>query len=515
MGMPNETIQENPAVRPVSSVFGTIVGCAPLRILVLLLLLTVATVCAAFSLTALLNGDIWWHLRTGLWILQNHAVPRSGLFSQYIDRPWVDSSWGFDVLTAGAYKLLGLRAFAVLLMGFKLALAAVTFLLAGGWRRCFWCAILLSATAQYVITDLLLRPILFSILFFGVELFLLLQSRRRGDLRPLFWMPVLFFLWANLDGQFLIGLLLLGLYVAAEVTEFLLRKSGVSSFPAPVHSLAKVSAIAGLSVVATFLTPYPFQLFPSTFQTTYSKVLFVDFQEMQAMDFRRPQQFVLMLLVMAAFFALGRQRSRDLFKLGAMGIFLVLAFRVQRDVWCVVLPAIAIIADAVADWRREPEPHNGSQPWKWEKPLLAVLVLVLSLAAIVRLPGSTALMNQASRAYPVKACNFIRTNQLPGPLFNTYYWGGFLIWYLPEYPVSIDSRLSLYGEEINERYFKVTGGTQRLETDPSFTHARTILLERNSGMLKALTTLPALRDQFRVAYQDDVATILVRESPLQ
>jgi len=197
MGMPNETIQENPAVRPVSSVFGTIVGSAPLRILVLLLLLTVATVCAAFSLTALLNGDIWWHLRTGLWILQNHAVPRSGLFSQYIDRPWVDSSWGFDVLTAGAYKLLGLRAFAVLLMGFKLALAAVTFLLAGGWRRCFWCAILLSATAQYVITDLLLRPILFSILFFGVELFLLLQSRRGGDLRPLFWMPVLFFLWAN------------------------------------------------------------------------------------------------------------------------------------------------------------------------------------------------------------------------------------------------------------------------------------------------------------------------------
>jgi len=482
-----------------------------MRILALPLLLTAAPVCAAFYITAFFNGDIWWHLRTGLWILQNYGVPRSGLFSQYVDRPWVASSWGFEVLTAGAYKLLGLRAFPVLLMGFKLALAAVTFLLARGWRGCFWCAVLLSAIAQYVIVDLQPLPILFSILFFGVELLLLLQSRRCSDVRPLFWLPVLFFFWANLHGQFLNGLLLLGLYLAAEVTEFLLHISGVSSFSAPAHSLAKVSTIAGLSVVATLLTPYSFQLFPSAFQTAYGKVLFEDFQEMQALAFRQPQHFVLLLLVMAAFLALGRQRSRDLFKLGMMGIFVMLAFRVQRDVWCVVFPAIAVIADAVADYQHEPEPRKSSQGWKWEKPLVAVLVLVVFLAAIVRIPSSNALMNQASRVFPVKACDFIRANQLPGPLFNTYSWGGFLIWYLPEYPVSIDGRLNLYGDEINERYFKVTDGTQRLETDPSFTRARTILLERNSGMLKALTTLPALRAQFRVAYQDDVATVLVRQ----
>ena len=57
----------------------------------------------------------------------------------------------------------------------------------------------------------------------------------------------------------------------------------------------------------------------------------------------------------------------------------------------------------------------------------------------------------------------------------------------------------------------MTGGTQRLETEPGFTHARIILLERNSAMTKALTTPPALREQFRVAYQDDVATVLVRQ----
>jgi len=505
--MPNETIQEDLTARTLGSVFDS----ALMRMLALLLLLTAAPVGSAFSLTTLSNGDIWSHLRTGLWILQNHGVPRSGLFSQYVDRTWVDSSWGFDLLTAAAYKLLGLRAFSALLMGFKLALAAVAFLLARGRRGGFWCAVLLSATAQYVITDLLPRPISFSILFFGVELFLLLQGRRCNDVRPLFWLPVLFFLWANLDGQFLIGLLLLILYVTAEGAEFLLRKSCVSSFPAPAHPLAKVYAIVGLSLVATLLTPYPFQLFANAFQTAYGKVIFEDFQEMQAMDFRRPQQFVLMLLVMAAFLALGRQRSRDLFKIGAMVIFVMIAFRVKRDVWSVVFPGIAIIADAVLDWHRKPEPRNRSPLWKWERPLLAALVSVAFLGAIMRLPTSAALINQASRAFPVKACDFIRANQLPGPLFNTYYWGGFLTWYLPEYPVSIDGRLNLYGDEINARYFKVTDGDQRLETDPSFVSARIILFERSSAVIRALTSLPAFHDQFRVAYQDNVATVLVRQ----
>ncbi len=504
--MPTETIHKNPAVRGGRGVFDS----APTRMLALLLLLSAAPVWAAFHITAYYNGDIWWHLRTGLWILQNHGFPHTGLFSQYAGRPWVDSSWGFDVLMAGAYKLLGLRAVPMLLMGFKLALAAVTFLVAGGWRGRFWSALVLSAVAQYVMVDLLPLPILFSILFFGVELFLLLESRRCGEVRPLYWLPVFFFCWANLHEQFLNGLLLLGLFLAAEAAEFLLRNSGMSSFPAPTHSLAKLSSIAGLTVAATLLTPYSFHLFPSAFQTAYGKVLFENFQEMESLAFRRPQDFVLMLLVMAAFLALGRQRSRDLFKLGVLAIFVMLAFRVQRDVWCVVFPAVAIIADALANGRHEPEPRKSSPEWKWETPLVAALVLGVFLAATLRIPNGEMLMNQASRVFPMKACDFIRTNQLPGPLFNAYSWGGFLILYLPEYPVSIDGRLNLYGDEINERYFKVTEGTQRLETDPSFTSARTILLEPNSGLLKALTTLPALREQFRVVYQDNVATVLVR-----
>lgn len=478
---------------------------APSRMVALLALLTVAAIYESFQVTAISNTDVWWHLRTGVWMLQNHAFPRTGLFSQYAERPWVASSWFFDILTAAGYKLIGLKVLPVLLISLKIALALVTFLLARGWSGNFWGAILLSAAAQHAIADSPPLPMSFSILFFGVELFLLLESRRRGEMRLLFWLPPLFLIWVNVDGQFLNGLLLLGIFLLAEAAEFLLHGAGPAS--APRLPLGKVLAIAGISLGATLLTPYFFHLFPSALESTYSKALFDNFPGMQALGFRRPQHFVLLLVAMGAFLALGRQHTRDIFKLSVVVAFLMLAFPIQRDVWCLVLPAIAIIGDAMADLSCEAE--SGS--WKRQKPLLAGLVALVFLATIIRLPGTAAMMKRASRTFPVNACDFMRANQLPGPLFNAYPWGGFLTWYLPEYPVAIDGRLNLYGEELNQQYFKVTRGTERLETDASFAGARTILFEEDSVFIKALTTIPALREQFRVAYRDDVAVVLVKQ----
>ena len=84
---------------------------AVVRVLAMLALFCTAPAYERFHLSALSNVDIWWHLRTGLWMLQNHAIPRDGLFSLYAKLPWVDSTLGFDLLTAAAYQVFGLRGF--------------------------------------------------------------------------------------------------------------------------------------------------------------------------------------------------------------------------------------------------------------------------------------------------------------------------------------------------------------------------------------------------------------------
>ena len=482
------------------------------RTLSLTLLLSTAALYEAVHLSALSNGDVWLHLRTGLWILQNHAVPRTGLFSQYPDLPWNASSWGYEVVLALAYKLVGLRAIPILLMGLKVALAAVTFLLARIGRTNFWTAVVLSAIAQYVLSDLHALPSVLSILFFGIELLVLLHTRRSGTLRYLFWLPLLFVLWANLHLQFVMGLLLLGLFLVALFLERWARALRVNWISDRIRPLpiAKVGAIAGLSLLGTFLTPYSFHLLPAVLKTLYSDVSLHYFAEMHAMSFRRPQEFVLMLLVMAAFFALGRKRSLQAFELIALLAATVLAFRIPRDAWIAVLAAVGVLSEGFQWQGSQPEPQS-SLPVRWEQPVAAVLAIMIFIPAAIRLPNQSAIMNRVSQVFPVKACDFLRETHLPEPLFNAYPWGGFLTWYMPQYPVAVDGRVELYGDEILTRYFKVMGGDERLDVDPKVAGAHTLLLERQSGMTKALTNLPALSSQYRVVYSDNLAAVFVRQ----
>src|SRR5271165_3648705 len=101
----------------------------PVEVLAMLLLFSVAAWHESVQLSALADSDVWWHLSTGAWILQNHTVPHTGLFSQYPDLPWIASNWLFDVLLAAAYKLVGISALVIFLMAFKVTIAVLMFAL--------------------------------------------------------------------------------------------------------------------------------------------------------------------------------------------------------------------------------------------------------------------------------------------------------------------------------------------------------------------------------------------------
>ena len=107
------------------------------RVIVLVLLFAVLPVTEAAhqpSLSNLANGDFWWHLRTGIGILESHALPHTGLYSQSSAMPWTASSWLYDMTMAIGFRVLDLRVIPLAAMACKLALAVLVFLLAGGLR---------------------------------------------------------------------------------------------------------------------------------------------------------------------------------------------------------------------------------------------------------------------------------------------------------------------------------------------------------------------------------------------
>jgi hypothetical protein len=350
-----------------------------------------------------------------------------------------------------------------------------------------------------------------SLVLLGCELTLLLKARRTADVRSLFWLPLVFAIWVNLDRQFSYGLVALALFWIAVILEQLCRRQGITWFESglPDVPIATVSASIGLSLLATLISPYGYRSYFPVWMSATNSASDRFFPELHSMRFRRPQDYLLMLLAMTAFFALGRRRSRDLFLISLLGISAVVSLRFQRDNWLVLIAAVAIIGNIIPATTAAAEtPQN----LRLQKLATAALVLLIVVVLILRLPGRSdvhsgeLLLDKIAKTLPVDAVENIRANHLPQPLFNSYAWGGFLTWALPEYPVLIDSRTDLYGDAINLPYFQATTAAIPLESYSGFTQAQTFLLEANSPMAVALSTLPGIR----VAYKDDVAVVLVR-----
>jgi len=459
------------------------------------------------SLPALANSDIWWHLRTGIWMLENHGVPHSGLFSQSTDLPWSAPSWGYDVLLALGFRLLALRSIPVLLIVFRPMLALVTFLLGGGLRGRFWAAVALSALAQYILGGLQPGPNYCSVILLGVELHLLLESRSVAKRRTLLWLAPLFLVWANLDVQFVYGIALFGLFIVASLLQGFVSRFGGNGLPdAPAAFLKNAGLAAALSGIATLINPYGFHVY-GVFWASTGGAASLYLPSFHAMGFRQPQDYALMLVTMGAFLALGLGRSRDAFKILLMIGSTALSFYAQRDAWVVALAAIAVIGEEIGAAAE----RTGASQKRWRFEALTACGLsaaVLALAVVLLIPRSqTVLLSKVAQSYPVAACDYIREHRLPQPLFNSYAWGGFVTWYLPEYPVAIDSRPGLYGDDFLVEYFKVANADVPYREFSAMNQAETLLFERSSLMGQALGSIAA----FRVAYSDAVAVVLVKQ----
>src|SRR5258708_18432971 len=162
-------------------------------------------------------------MSVGRWFLVAHSFRPNGLFSPAgAIHSWASYSWGFEVIVALLNMLLGLKGLAIFVILFQVTLVLVFFLamriLSGG----FWWAWLLSAVAIWAM-DLnrvdVGRPVAFSILFFTIEIALILWAQEIGRVKYLYWLPLLFLVWANFHIQFVYGLLLprlLGLLPPAE-----------------------------------------------------------------------------------------------------------------------------------------------------------------------------------------------------------------------------------------------------------------------------------------------------------
>jgi hypothetical protein len=476
------------------------------ELLILTALLSFAAACEAFRLSAFNDPEVWRHLQIGDWILHQKSWPVHGLFSQADYRPWTDFNWSYDVLAAIAYRLANLSAIPLLLMFFRAGLAVLSFLLAGGWKK-FWSATVLSAVAQYLLFDFGPSPRYGTILFFGLVLLLLSEARTTGSSAGLKALPLVFLVWSNFDLGFVYGVALYLLFTAVLIIERLgnLRVSGYAGrVKAPIQ-LTTALAVGGLCVCATFCNPGGYNAYTAFFNERLSAVNKY-LPDSSAMQFREHHHYMVLLLVMMAFLFLGFAHSRDLFLILTLTACAVLSFHSQRDLWAVTLAAVAVTAKVLAQGL---EPRRQTAVWRIGTAVSAAaamaIVFLLWLGIVPKDRGT--LLARIARKYPVGAADYLRQTHLDQPLFNTYEWGSFLTWYLPEYPVAIDDRTALYPERDRLGYFKVLFLEASYRDFSEMNRARTLLLSKKDPVADAFRGLGG----FRVAYEDEISIVYTHE----
>jgi hypothetical protein len=450
------------------------------------------------------DPDVGWHIKTGEWMVHHHAVPHADIFSfTRAGAPWIAHEWLSELLIYAVFRWTAWNGLIVL---FALVLTA-TFLLL--YIRCsssrYLAGLFTLAGAHACVPTWDVRPQVLS--FFLASVWLLILEHSESNSRLLWWTLPLTVLWVNLHAAFLLGPALLALVLVGELYERIFG-SGTRVSGAHLRTMALVLAFNLLLVP---LNPNGWKMFSYPLETLRSPSMQRYISEWNSPNFHNPDYWPLLLAILAVFMiaasARSRMRPRDLLLL-LVGTLAALSFVRMTPIF--VLIAVPIASRLIQDRPR----LQGSAPSP-SRPFSTVgnIAILLAMTAFVIVHASQVLKRQPlaeAAHYPVAATRFLQSHP-PGRLFNSYDWGGYLIFHLyPETRVCIDGRADVFGDGAMQEFFDayfMTGNWQRALSDWKI---ETVLVPPTAPLASALRTQPA----WQLRFEDPTALVFSRRDAM-
>jgi hypothetical protein len=376
-----------------------------------------------------------------------------------------------------------------------------------------------------------------SFLLAGLVLFLLEKYKREGR-RWIYALPLVLLLWVNVHGGYAIGFMLLGVYLVGEIFNNLTGPGGDPIVP--WSRLGPLLVVGAISFAVVAINPHGWQMWLYPFRTIGIGALRDFIQEWRSPDFHLSLTWAFLVMLLLSLVVLGRSpRPADWSDLAMLGLWSCASLFAARNIGLyglLTIPALARYADAV--WGQylpgerkeisrdlvEAEGTQGTREVVFSSfsppasrrltsPRLNWVLLVLVMVAALLKIGVALNPQEAIKAeqagLPAKAVHFIQENKPAGPLFNSYNWGGYLIYKLwPAYPVYIDGRTDLYDDAFIRRYLNVAAGGEGWQQTLNEDEINLVLIESESTLAKFLKDDPA----WSQLYGDDQAVIFGRKA---
>ena len=456
------------------------------------------------------DPDFWWHLRTGEYIVENRTIPHADPSFAYTSsgKDWITHEWLSEVVFWEIYKVGGPTTLSLLFALLICATYIPVYLRSPGKPYVAGFATLLGALTAIPLWNV--RPQMFSLFFLSLLIFLLERYFEKSSKNILVFLPLLMLVWVNMHGGFLLGLGVILFFIVGKTAELNWKeaRNETELLTFSRRDLVRMAIIGLLCFIIIGINPngysiltYPFQTLTSTAMQRYIGEWFSpDFHELGMLP------FAVLLMGILALGLYGKKRE-NLTTIGLIGISAYAALRSVRNVplfGVLAAPVMASQLSSIFQLKR-----STNVPPVRIRVLLSVFICGILLFAGLLSWKRLSNQNQVTQElFPVGATEWIELNQPAGRIFNTYHWGGYLIWQLyPEYPVFIDGRADLFGDKLLTDYAKIYAGDPTWEEFFNRYNIKIAIVEPGSQIAKNIEDAA----DWKEVYSDKISIIFVKK----
>jgi hypothetical protein len=237
--------------------------------------------------------------------------------------------------------------------------------------------------------------------------------------------------------------------------------------------------------------------------------------EWQSPNFHQLHVQLALWMLIALIGVLGVSRKRlALSDFLLLAIFTYLALMAGRNIALFALVAALAMSRHLAPVMAEVGARLGfsgassASPTRLQAWFNTAILAVVLLAAFVKVANDALPKTNTdaiAKILPVQAVDYIRQTKPPGRLFNSYNWGAYLLWDLPEYLVYVDGRTDLYNDEVIGEWLQVVRGQEGWQAILDKWDVHVILLEPAAALVGQLPY-----QGWREVYRDDLAVVYQR-----
>lgn len=481
------------------------------------------------------DGDLFWHLAAGREMVATGSLLHTDPFSvSAAGRPWVDVHWLFQLGLFGVHAVAGLSGLVIvkcLLLASSATLLLAVVVRRGGTLVALPFAVAFSIAMFSVRELLLVRPVIATLGFLALFLFLLERFRREGALRWLAPLPFLAMSWANVQGLFALGAALLTTYALAFTASARFGQRAWFPFVSESGSgqrdarrAKSLWTITGLSLLASFVTPYglaalelPFRLLrrlaPASANAFSANI--AENVPPFALDQAVAAQFfhVKWFLLLAAVSLLLPPRRLRLSHALVLLSFVALALMANRNVLLLYWVGTPLLALKLAPLIRWSSRRVPAVPRLVRVASYAALLGVAALAGTAAAAESTIARPTPFRM-PEESARHIAAGSDARPVFAADNYGGYLIWQLtPRNRPYIDTRLILRTQAEFEEYLALLDEPSRFDAferrfDFGYVALPTAYPDRYLALIAYLYSSP----RWKLVFTDGTETLFARRS---